>query len=311
MAAFREHVTVSSLLGVTYGAGAALAFGFPATPACLAGWLTAVSGMLPDLDLDTGRPAKEVFGLLGAVAPLMLIHPLLTWTGWSGDAETVMLLLVLLYLALRYGLAYFVGRLSIHRGMFHSIPAMFIAAELAFLGYPSASMRTKLLMAGGVAAGFFSHLVLDEIYSVEFDGIQPRLKRSSGTAIKMFGDSLFPNVLTFSLLATLTLATLSTAGLLRDDLTQARARAENNVPTPTRTFEERDDRRPRRVDRFAPDRNDVDLRRNDVNSYRSDLGPARNESEFPTNRAQPAESYRDRPRRSSTELPESNGMRLQ
>ena len=244
MAAFREHVTVSSLLGVTYGLGAAVFFQFPATPACLAGWLVAVSGMLPDLDLDTGRPAKEIFGLVGAIAPLMVIHPLLAWTGWSGDAETVMLLLVLGYLVFRYGIAYFVGRLSIHRGMFHSIPAMLIAAEAAFLGYPSAILARKMLMAGGVLVGFFSHLVLDEIYSVEFDGLQPRLKRSSGTAIKMFGNNFLPNVFTFSLLLTTTMASLSTSGLLRNDFF-TRIREEDNSSRP------RNNRNPIYHDRFS------------------------------------------------------------
>ena len=128
-----------------------------------------------------------------------------------------MLGIVVLYLSIRYLLAKIVSRFSVHRGMFHSIPAMLIAAELAFLSYPSSSQRVRLLIAAGVALGFFSHLLLDEIYSVEINGMKVGLKKSSGTAIKMFGDAFLPNVLTFTLAATLSYASLMEAGLIREN----------------------------------------------------------------------------------------------
>jgi hypothetical protein len=43
------------------------------------------------------------------------------------------------YAAIRYGGSAMLMRLSVHRGMFHSVPAMVIAAELAFLAYKSNS----------------------------------------------------------------------------------------------------------------------------------------------------------------------------
>jgi membrane-bound metal-dependent hydrolase YbcI (DUF457 family) len=41
----------------------------------------------------------------------------------------------LLYGAVRYGGATVLGKLTVHRGMFHSIPALIIAAEITFLCY--------------------------------------------------------------------------------------------------------------------------------------------------------------------------------
>jgi hypothetical protein len=38
--------------------------------------------------------------------------------------------------------------------------------------------------------GFLSHLVLDEIYSVDWHGVKPKLKSSAGTAFKFFSPSV-------------------------------------------------------------------------------------------------------------------------
>lgn len=216
MAAFREHVMFSSGLGVAYGATAWAGFGFTPVQAALAAVMTAVAGMLPDLDLDHGRPAQELFGLLSGVAPLLLVGRVLQWLHLPPDREMVMLGMVALYAIIRYGLSRVIPYFSVHRGMFHSIPAMLIAAEIAYLTYPSDSIRVKCLVGAGVALGFFSHLLLDEIYSVQINGIKVGLKKSSGTAIKMFGESFFPNVLTFALAGTLSYATLMDAGLIRE-----------------------------------------------------------------------------------------------
>jgi hypothetical protein len=214
MAAFRVHVTFSSLLGLGYGVASATILGFTPTQGALAGWMTSLAGMLPDLDLDTGRPGKEIFGVTAAIAPMFLVHHLMRWGRMSFNADTVLLLLILLYLAIRFGVAEMVNRLSVHRGMFHSIPAMFIAADIAFLGYPGTTVGSKVLMAGGIVVGFLSHLILDEIYSVDFSGATIRLKKSAGSALKIAGPCFVPNIFTFALCATLTYAVLVQSGAL-------------------------------------------------------------------------------------------------
>ena len=213
MAGYREHISVSGLLGVGYGLGAVFALGFTPVQGALAGILTWVAGMLPDLDSQSGRPVREIFGLLAAVAPFVMMRHLMQW---AGDPEGAMLLAVLIYAGIRYGAGTVLGRISVHRGMFHSVPALLIAAELAFLGYKSESNTVKLLMAGGVAVGFLSHLVLDELYSVEWTGIRIRLNKAAGSAIKLVGKNLVPNIVTYSLLMVLTYATLVSIGLVED-----------------------------------------------------------------------------------------------
>ncbi len=201
MAGYREHISVSGSLGVSYGLTAVYLLGFSPVQGALAGCLTWVAGMLPDLDSETGKPVREIFGLVGAIVPLAMMGHLLRW---GGNAEGAMLLAVLLYAAIRYGGALLLGMVSVHRGMFHSIPAMLIAAELAYLAFKSDVVQVKLLMAGGVGLGFLSHLLLDELHSVEWTGIRIRLNKAAGSAMKFVGKRFVPNVVTYAMLMLLT-----------------------------------------------------------------------------------------------------------
>ena len=214
MAAFREHITFSTLLGAGYGVAASTVLGFSPTQGILAAVLTGIGGMLPDIDLDDGRPSREIFGFVAAIAPMFLVHHVIRFFKLPYDAETILLSLIVLYIVVRFGVSELVNRLSIHRGMWHSIPAMIIAADIAYLGYPGPNIRSKILMGTGVAIGFLSHLILDEIYSVELNGVAVRLKKSAGSALKIAGPSFVPNVFTFALFCTMNFAVLNQMGVL-------------------------------------------------------------------------------------------------
>ena len=213
MAGYREHISVSGLCGAAYGAAASLILGFTPVQSALAGCLTWVAGMLPDLDADGGKPVREIFGLLGAIAPLVAIRHLMRW---CGSVDGVVLSAIVIYALTRYGGAAVLKKLSVHRGMFHSIPAMLIASELMFLAYVSDSIAVKCLMAGGVAIGFMSHLLLDELYSVQWSGLRLKLSKSAGSAFKLTSSRLLPNVFTYATLMFLTWLTLVDVGLIRE-----------------------------------------------------------------------------------------------
>jgi membrane-bound metal-dependent hydrolase YbcI (DUF457 family) len=197
MAGFRTHITVSTLCGIGYGAAAVKPLGFPPETAFLAAGITAVGGMLPDLDSDSGVPVRELSGLAAAVVPLLLM-PRLAAGGMT--QEGVLATLVLLYLLIRYGLGFVLRRVSVHRGMFHSIPAMLIFGLLVYLEYHG-QMRVRLLLAGGVMLGFLSHLVLDEIYAVDFNGVRLRLNQFAGSALKFASPSWVATCVCYGLLA--------------------------------------------------------------------------------------------------------------
>jgi membrane-bound metal-dependent hydrolase YbcI (DUF457 family) len=199
MAAFKQHVTVSTILGAGYSL-ALTKMGVGGTQAVTAGALCAVSGMLPDLDSPSGKPIQLVFGL-GAIAAALLAPRRLQSSELT--PEKMVLAIAAIYLGVRFGAAWLFKRLTVHRGMFHSIPAALIATEIAFL-IQAPPYLGQWKAAGGVLLGFLSHLVLDEIYSVDMSGMRVRLKGSAGSAVKLFSQSLAATSFTWLLLGLLT-----------------------------------------------------------------------------------------------------------
>jgi membrane-bound metal-dependent hydrolase YbcI (DUF457 family) len=211
MAGYRQHIGVSGLLGVVYGAAATFVFGFTPVQGTLAFMFTWFAGMLPDIDSQTGRPVQEIFGAISLLAPLLLMQHL---AAWGGDHERVLLLTVLFYLAIREGGPFLLGKLSVHRGMFHSIPVLLIFSLATFLAYKHDDKYVRMLMGLGVALGFLSHLVLDEIYSVQWTGTKIKLAKSAGSALKWFSSSVAAGAFCWGSVMFLSYLTLSDLGLL-------------------------------------------------------------------------------------------------
>ena len=188
MADFKTHITTSCTLGVGY-TGLGLSMGLPVESSLIAGGLCGVGGMLPDIDSDSGVPFRESMGLAAAVTPVMLLP---RFESMGLNHEQIVLAGGALYLLVRFGLAKLLSKYTVHRGMFHSIPAMLIFGGLVFLLADNGDLQLRYFKAGGVMLGVFSHLMLDEIYSVDIRGL--RIKKSFGTALKLWGKSTWGNV---------------------------------------------------------------------------------------------------------------------
>src|SRR5690606_24591955 len=111
--------------------------------------------------------------------------------GLSYDGMVLSALAV--YFFIRFGVSKLIKRFTVHRGMFHSIPAGLVFAGLAFLLCGCLDLHLRYYKSGAVFLGFMSHLLLDEIYSVEWQGGRWRLKSSAGTAIKLWGPEAWAN----------------------------------------------------------------------------------------------------------------------
>jgi membrane-bound metal-dependent hydrolase YbcI (DUF457 family) len=201
MAGFKTHITTSTVLGIGYGAGAYGFYHLPVSTCILAGGLCSVSGMLPDIDSDSGRPLRESMAFGAAVVPMMMVD---RFHAMGMDLEMIILVGGAIYLMIRFGLAAVLKHYTVHRGMFHSLPAALIAAEVAFLAFGKERIDLRYFVAGGVLLGFMSHLILDEIWSIDFQRGRFRLKSSFGTAIKFWGEGVGPNLLTYALVIGLT-----------------------------------------------------------------------------------------------------------
>lgn len=211
MADFKTHLTASTVLGIGYG-GVAYGMYHVSAPSCvLAAGLCGVSGMLPDIDSGPGRPLREITSFMAAVVPTMLFSRLLNF-GLS--QESIILVGAAVYVAIRFGLAEFLRLYTVHRGMFHSFVTAAIFGELTYLMLYGDDNAGRWFMAAAVVVGFVSHLLLDELYSVQWDG-RPRLKKSFGTAMKFFGEGWWPNLSAYGKFALLTFLVLREPSLVQ------------------------------------------------------------------------------------------------
>jgi len=210
MAGFRTHITVSTTLGVGYGAAGLFLLPehhgeLPLATCALAAGLCGVSGMLPDLDSDSGVPIRETMALAAAVVPMLLMR---RFARLGMSHESMVLAGAAVYLFVRFGLGALLKRFTVHRGMFHSIPAAAIAGILAFLLCQCVDLADRYYKAGAVVLGFMSHLVVDELWAIDWRFGRLRLKQSFGTAMKFWGESTWANVSTYGkLLLLVALAT--------------------------------------------------------------------------------------------------------
>ena len=144
MADFRTHMGVSTGAGVLYAVAGSQS-GIHWTTCLLAGGLCSVSGMLPDLDSDSGRPLREATTLAAAA----------------------------------------------------------IVGMAAFLVMSSEDISIRMFKTMAVVLGFISHLVIDEIWAVDFRKGKYQFKTSFGTALKLWSNNSWANYATYFKVAVL------------------------------------------------------------------------------------------------------------
>ncbi len=82
--------------------------------------------------------------------------------------------------------------------MWHSLPAAATVGLFAFLVISSDDFNVRIYKTIGVSLGFLSHLILDEIWSIEFKKGSYRFKSSFGTALKLWGKKPWANLVTYA-----------------------------------------------------------------------------------------------------------------
>ncbi|MBF0620543.1 MAG: metal-dependent hydrolase [Magnetococcales bacterium] len=184
MAGFKMHVSV-----------AAMASGLSATALMGSGQVDhgqvillftagTVGGILPDIDSDNSTPLSLAFTIFSVAFAFLSVFAL--WPRFS-IAELGIVWLVA-YLIGQIGLFRVFADMTVHRGIIHSIPAGFVMGLLALLmGYYLFGIPVLVAWWMGifVMGGFFVHLLLDELYSLNL--LSPGgVKHSFGTAFKLY-----------------------------------------------------------------------------------------------------------------------------
>jgi hypothetical protein len=183
MANFTTHIVAGALATLTLAADVIAPENLVAVT--MAGVLGSV---LPDIDLKDSRPSRAMFAGLAIFFSFAVLFTVATkysiaelWIVWLGTLVGV-----------RYGLHMIFHRISVHRGIWHSLVAgtfCSVATAIVFhrlLGRPEG---VAWLAAGFMMIGYLTHLILDEAYSV--DVMDTRIKASFGTALKLV-DSRYP-----------------------------------------------------------------------------------------------------------------------
>lgn len=140
-----------------------------------------LGSVLPDIDLKESRPSRALFAGLAVFFSFALLFHFASrlsiaemWALWLGTLIFV-----------RYPLHTMFHRLTNHRGIWHSLIAGLACAfgAVIIFYYVFARPDGVAWLAGGfLLVGFLTHLILDEIYSVDVLG--NHIKKSFGTAFK-------------------------------------------------------------------------------------------------------------------------------
>lgn len=183
MANFTTHIAVGTVVS---GAAATLtlAANVIAPESLVAVTLAGVVGsVLPDIDLKDSRPSRALFAGLAVFFSFVVLFSLAgkysiaeMWVAWLGAL-----------VAVRYGGHMLFTKFSYHRGIWHSIVAglLFWFVTAYIFHYWMGFHEGVAWLAGGfVFVGYMTHLILDEIYSV--DVYDTRIKASFGTALKFY-----------------------------------------------------------------------------------------------------------------------------
>jgi membrane-bound metal-dependent hydrolase YbcI (DUF457 family) len=192
MASFKQHTSFSALIG-----GGLLPFflficHLGLADALLVSLWCWFAGMLPDIDSDTGRPVDLIFGHLAVCLPFLVVVQLPESTTLS----TITLVFIAAYYVVRYPLQKIFEKYSVHRGVFHSIPMGLLIASLISLAY-RAEGQLAWMIGGAVFLGYFSHLLLDEMFSIDL--LRVRVKRSFGSALTFSAGSFWKNLFVYGL----------------------------------------------------------------------------------------------------------------
>ena len=183
MANFTTHIAVGTMVSGTL-ATLTLAADVIAPENLIGVTMAGVVGsVLPDIDLKDSHPSRALFSALAVFLSFCMLFAVAyqfsiaeMWILWLGTFALV-----------RYGAEAAFHRFSYHRGIWHSILAGVFFSFLTTVLFRSGLGRPDGIawLAGGfLFAGYLTHLILDEIYSV--DVLDTRIKSSFGSALKLF-----------------------------------------------------------------------------------------------------------------------------
>ena len=182
MANFQTHLYGGILVGIVGMTSSIILNLAPTQTAPIVCFAGVFGGIAPDLDHDHGRPIRILFNISAIFVPMIVIFRIPNFhENWTHIFQTWCTLAFLI----RFPTSWLFKRITTHRGIFHSIPASGIYGFLLYIftAHETHSTDAQFAIAITGTVGYCTHLLLDELWSVDFNGVTVRLKKSSGTAL--------------------------------------------------------------------------------------------------------------------------------
>lgn len=182
MANFKQHLT-AGFIGNGVLVAPIVATGYITTSQATLLWFCgSIGSIIPDVDSDTGTAQDILFTALA----FLIIYTLIENFGLNRSGLEIIGLILA-----GYGTGFFLRNIfqkyTVHRGIFHSVlAAIFFGLLTVVMTWYIHQVPPMIAWLSGtfMMIGVFIHLILDEIYSVDF--MNAELKRSFGTAFKLF-----------------------------------------------------------------------------------------------------------------------------
>ena len=192
MANFNTHMSVAGIASLAATGACLQADMITQSQALLLLPLGTIAGVLPDIDSDHSVPARLIFTILSFAVAVALIF------SYQGEMNiyTLLLLAGAGGLFMRYIILHVFARITVHRGLFHSLPAALLSGlliTLAGIHLLHWALNFAWLAAAFVCGGYLLHLLLDEACSVDLMG--GTFKQSFGSALTLFSTSAWVSYL--------------------------------------------------------------------------------------------------------------------
>jgi len=196
VANFATHLNVSAFVSGVLAAGVGYSGVVDLKDSLVLFFTGIVGGILPDIDHDKSTPFKMLqFFFSNLISFLVIVKYIGTYP---------ILNLLIIWVSAYAGVVvffYLFKKFTKHRGIIHSIPAALLFSSLtALISYDffDTNIKKSYLLGLFLFIGYITHLLLDEVYSIDLTG--KRLKKSFGSAFKLYSNNKLITLLFYSLI---------------------------------------------------------------------------------------------------------------
>ena len=187
MADERSHISWSFIVAMVYCGAAYVFMKYDVELVVLAFFLVVIGSVIPNIDSTDEGITGELSGLIGALVPVLFFKLFPDFT--AAGSVRIALTIIAGYISARVVFTYLTRHVFAPRGALHSLPAVILFFEIAYLLFPGIHWKEKVLLGGAMGIGALSHLLLDSFTNIGVVKKAVGGQGGSGTVLKFYGKS--------------------------------------------------------------------------------------------------------------------------